>query len=82
MFPHTKSFSKTTTHVHNNVVQAGKSFFKIFLLTHYTAGCLFFCFCFRVCPSALEAVIGLLSLGVPGSEVTSLTSSSTSAMDW
>lgn len=37
---------------------------------------------FRVCPLALEAVIGLLSLGVPGSEVTSLTSSSTSAMDW
>ncbi|KAJ7377277.1 Anaphase promoting complex subunit 7 [Desmophyllum pertusum] len=36
----------------------------------------------RVCPLALEAVIGLLSLGVPGSEVTSLTSSSTSGMDW
>lgn len=36
----------------------------------------------RVCPLALEAVIGLFSLGVPGSEVTSLTSSSTSAMDW
>lgn len=36
----------------------------------------------RVCPLALEAVIGLLSLGVPGSEVTSLTSPSTSGMEW
>ncbi|PFX25631.1 Anaphase-promoting complex subunit 7 [Stylophora pistillata] len=36
----------------------------------------------RVCPLALEAVIGLLSLGVPGSEVTSLTTSSTPGMDW
>lgn len=36
----------------------------------------------RVCPLALDAVIGLLSLGVPGSEVTSLTASSTPGMDW
>lgn len=36
----------------------------------------------RACPLALEAVIGLLSLGVPGSEVTSLTSSSTTGMEW
>lgn len=36
----------------------------------------------RVCPLALEAVVGLLSLGVPGSEVTSLMSSSSSGMEW
>ena len=41
-----------------------------------------FVFSYRVSPLALEAVIGLLSLGVPGSEVTSLTSSSTTAMEW
>lgn len=36
----------------------------------------------RASPLALEAVIGLLSLGVPGTEVTSLISSSTSGIDW
>ena len=38
--------------------------------------------CLRVCPLALEAVVGLLSLGVPGSEVSSLMSSSSSGMEW
>ena len=48
------------------------------VLCHYVCCCVL---C-RVCPLALEAVIGLLSLGVPGSEVTSLTSPSTSGMEW
>ena len=48
------------------------------VLCHYVCCCVL---C-RVYPLALEAVIGLLSLGVPGSEVTSLTSPSTSGMEW